>query len=93
MCIRDSNIPSIAGKDKLSSFWGVFFKLGVGSLTLTTLEVWGDENFITEEGLFEVTLKDGKQADKGKYIVLWKKEDGNWKLHRDMSNTDLPAAK
>jgi hypothetical protein len=41
------------------SFWGGFFKLGVGSLTLTTLEVWGDENFITEEGLVEVTLKDG----------------------------------
>jgi ketosteroid isomerase-like protein len=88
-----NNMPSIAGKDKLLSFWGGFFKLGVGSLTLTTLEVWGDENFITEEGLFEVTLKDGKQADKGKYIVIWKKEDGSWKLHRDMSNTDLPAAK
>ncbi|MCX6299678.1 MAG: DUF4440 domain-containing protein [Bacteroidetes bacterium] len=85
--------PSIGGKDKLTSFWGGFIKLGIGSLTLNTLEVWGDENFITEEGLFEVTLKDGKQADKGKYIVIWKKEDGNWKLHRDMSNTDLPAAK
>ncbi|MEI6587260.1 MAG: hypothetical protein WCL56_14325, partial [Sediminibacterium sp.] len=42
-----NNMPSILGKDKITSFWGGFFKLGVGSLTLTTLEVWGDENFIT----------------------------------------------
>jgi ketosteroid isomerase-like protein len=28
---------------------------------------------------------------KGKYIVLWKKENGKWKLHRDISNSDLPA--
>jgi ketosteroid isomerase-like protein len=37
-------------------------------------------------------LKDGTIADKGKYIVVWKKEDGKWKLHRDLSNSDLPVA-
>jgi ketosteroid isomerase-like protein len=37
--------------------------------------------------------KDGKQIDKGKYIVLWKKEDGKWKLFRDCYNSDLPAVK
>jgi len=47
---------------------------------------------ITEEGVFEINLKDGKQIDKGKYVVVWKKEDGKWKLYRDMSNTDLPLS-
>ena len=47
---------------------------------------------ITEEGLFEIKTKDDVQIDKGKYIVLWKKEDGKWKLHRDLSNSDLPLA-
>jgi ketosteroid isomerase-like protein len=41
-------------------------------------------------GLFEVSSKDGNQLDKGKYLVLWKKENGKWKLHRDISNIDLP---
>jgi ketosteroid isomerase-like protein len=48
--------------------------------------------FSTEEGVYEIKTKDGKQLDKGKYIVLWKKEDGKWKLHRDISNSDLPLA-
>jgi ketosteroid isomerase-like protein len=65
---------------------------GVSKIELNTIEVWGDENFITEEGLFEIKTKDDAQIDKGKYLVLWKKEDGKWKVHRDISNTDLPAA-
>ena len=87
-----NNTPSITGKDKIAAFWGGFSKLG-GDISLTTIEVWGDENYITEEGVFEIKAKDGKQLDKGKYIVVWKKEDGKWKLHRDLSNTDLPIAK
>jgi ketosteroid isomerase-like protein len=86
-----NNMPSITGKENIASFWGGFTKMGA-DISLTTLEIWGDENFISEEGLFEIKLKDGKVADKGKYIVLWKKEEGKWKIHRDISNTDLPAA-
>ncbi len=87
-----NNMPSVKGKDKLTTVWSGFIQAGVSKLTLTTLEVWGDENFITEEGLFEIKTKEGAQIDKGKYIVLWKKEGGKWKVHRDMSNSDLPLA-
>ena len=85
-------MPSVKGKENLTKVWGSFFKAGISKIELTTLEVWGDENFITEEGVFEIKSKDGAQLDKGKYIVIWKKEDGKWKLHRDLSNTDLPLA-
>ena len=84
------NIPSIKGKDKLINFWSGFAQSGA-KIKLTTVEVWGDENFIAEEGLLEINTKEGAQIDKGKYICLWKKEAGKWKLHRDMSNSDLPA--
>ena len=38
-----------------------------------------------------MTDKSGKEIDKGKYIVLWKMEDGKWKLHRDIFNSDNAA--
>ncbi len=85
-----NNIPSIKGKDKLINFWSGFTHSGA-TIKLTTVEVWGDENFIAEEGLLEINTKEGAQIDKGKFICLWKKEGGKWKLHRDMSNSDLPA--
>jgi len=31
-------------------------------------------------------------ADKGKYIVVWKKKKGAWKLHRDIFNSSMPQA-
>lgn len=85
-------MPSVKGKENLTKVWGSFMNAGLSKVELTTLEVWGDENYITEEGVFTVKSKEDNQLDKGKYLVLWKKEDGKWKLHRDMSNTDLPLA-
>ncbi|MEY3619946.1 MAG: hypothetical protein RLZZ391_312 [Bacteroidota bacterium] len=87
-----ANMPAVAGTSNLTSFWGGFIKGVGGVITLTTMEVWGNEDYLTEEGLFEIKSKDGTQLDKGKYIVLWKKEEGKWKLHRDIGTTDLPLA-
>lgn len=87
-----NNMPSMQGKDKLTTVWGSSIRAGVSKIELSTTEVWGDENYITEEGLYVIKTKDDVQIDKGKYIVLWKKEDGKWKLHRDISNSDLSLA-
>ena len=90
--LMGNNMPSITGKANLTSFWGGFINAVGADVILTTSEVWGNEESITEEGVFEIKSKQGAQLDKGKYIVLWKKEDGKWKLHRDISNSDLPLA-
>jgi len=90
--LMGNNMPSITGKANLTSFWGGFSKAVGADVILTTSEVWGNDELITEEGVFEIKSKQGTQLDKGKYIVLWKKEDGKWKLHRDISNSDLPLA-
>ncbi len=83
-----NNHPAISGKSNITS---VFSKWAKCYLHEKTLEVWGDENFITEEGEFETQTIDGKILDKGKALVIWKKEDGVWKLHRDMPSSDLPV--
>jgi ketosteroid isomerase-like protein len=33
----------------------------------------------------------GTEADRGKYIVIWKNQGGLWKLHRDIWNSSKPA--
>lgn len=86
-----NNMPAIKGKENLTKVWGGFINAGIGAIELNTIEVWGDENFITEEGTFVLKAKDSTQLDKGKYLVLWKKENGKWRFHRDISNSDLPA--
>lgn len=36
------------------------------------------------------TLSNGKDTLIGKSLVIWKKEDGMWKMYKDMINTDTP---
>lgn len=63
--------------------------MGVKSFTLTAGEVTGNADQVVETGTWE--MGDGSKAiDKGKYIVVWKKENGNWKLWRDIWNSDNP---
>lgn len=90
--IMINNMPSVKGKENIMKVWGGFINAGVGHMSITTIEIWGNDDYITEEGLVTFETKNGTLIDKGKYLVLWKKEDGKWKLHRDIANSDLPSA-
>jgi ketosteroid isomerase-like protein len=89
----EPNEPSFEGRKAIQSHYSIVMNAGANKLGLTTIGLWGDEKMLAEEGTFTFMDKDGKQIDKGKYIVLWKKEDGKWKLFRDCYNSDLPAVK
>jgi len=39
----------------------------------------------------ELYAEGDKKIDDAKYIVIWKKENGEWKLHRDIFNSSRPA--
>ena len=86
------NAPAVEGRTALVGTIGSALRGGIGSAKLNTVGVWGDENFVTEEGNYLLNAKDGTQIDKGKYLVLWKRVDGKLMFFRDMYNSDLPPA-
>lgn len=80
--------PATMGRENIQSVMSGIMSSGIEKVDLRTIEVWGDEDMVVEEG--ELTLyKKGVEVDRGKYIVLWKKEDGQWKLFRDIFNSNL----
>ncbi|MBJ6367817.1 YybH family protein [Snuella sedimenti] len=82
--------PAIIGRENIQSTLSSIMASGISSVKLITIDVWGTENFITEEG--ELSLFIGEdEVDQGKYMVLWKKEDGKWKLFRDIFNSNQAA--
>jgi hypothetical protein len=74
----------------IQTHYSLVMNAGANKLGLTTIGLWGDEKMLAEEGEYTFIDKDDKPLDKGKYIVLWKMEDGKWKLFRDCYNSDLP---
>ncbi|MDX1542951.1 MAG: DUF4440 domain-containing protein [Christiangramia sp.] len=80
--------PAIKGRKNIQSTMAGIMNSGIARVDLRTIDVWGSEGLVTEEG--EVSLyKDGVEVDRGKYLVLWKKEDGKWHLFRDIFNSNM----
>ena len=86
----EPNEPAFIGRSAIQTHYSIVMNAGANKLGLITTGLWGDQKMLAEEGEFTFIDKNGKQLDKGKYIVLWKIEDGKWKLFRDCYNSDLP---
>ena len=68
------------------SLWGGAMRMGVKDLKLFTDDVTGNDEIVSETGRFEMYGDNNKLLDKGKYVVVWKKENGAWKMYRDIWN-------
>ncbi|MGH2563334.1 MAG: hypothetical protein ACRDE5_02395 [Ginsengibacter sp.] len=85
-----ANMAAVKGRNNITHFINGLMKKGFRNLEISTTNIWGDSSIVAEEGVYSVTDSIGKNIDKGKYIVLWKPEAGNWKMFRDIWTTDLP---
>ena len=88
--IMTANMPAIVGRKEIKHFISDLMKSGMSDLQLSTVEIWGDSSILAEEGTYNLSDSTGTQIDKGKYVVLWKQESGNWKMLRDIWTSDLP---
>ena len=88
------NSPMVKGRQDIEGFWGVIFGAGLKEAVLTTVELDGEGDTVTELGEYKLKIQpEGQEAveDKGKYIVQWKKTPDGWRLHWDIFNSSLPA--
>ena len=83
----------IRGTQAIAKFWQNAFSSGVAAIELKTVEVYGQGATATEVGEYALRDKAGKLLDRGKYIVIWHNEGGQWKLLRDMFSTNVPSPK
>ncbi|BAY98571.1 hypothetical protein NIES37_25220 [Tolypothrix tenuis PCC 7101] len=81
----------IGTRQGIKEFWSAIFRLNISQATLETQEVESHGNTAIEVGKYLLSDRNGQMVDKGKYIVVWKQENGQWRLHRDMWNSSLPV--
>lgn len=82
----------VSGTQAIADFFQAAFDSGITGASLVTVEVESHGNTAHEVGKFEFRGAGGKVVDHGKYIVIWKKEGGSWKLHRDIWTTSVVTA-
>lgn len=80
----------VSGRAAIEAYWKAAFQAGLSKVTLTALEVEAFGDTAIETGRAEITDAAGRQMDVAKYIVIWKRVNGEWKMHKDIFNSDLP---
>lgn len=90
--ILPPNSETVAGSQALQAFWQALMDMGIKEIKLESGEVEGHADTAFEVSTYTLRAEAGKVLDKGKYIVIWKLAQGQWKLHRDIFNSSMPAA-
>ena len=88
--ILPPNGELVSGERGITAFWRSFVELGIRDARPVTLEVIPMGDVAVEVGTYSLHGEDGTILDRGKIMVVWKEEDGAWKMHRDMWNSSLP---
>jgi len=86
-----TNAPVQKGSAAIKRYWQGAIDMGIAGVRLRTVDLDVHGNTANELGAYILTDAKGKQLDNGKYVVIWKKERGDWKLHWDIFNTNNPA--
>ena len=80
--------PMITGRENVRAFWKATIEAlnpTAGKLETLSLEVAGERAIETGRA----TIESAAATLDVKYVVVWKREDGSWKLHIDIWNSNV----
>ena len=75
--------PSTRGRQSVAELNQFYFDFGLASVEVHTEEMYAVGEMICELGTAQAFTGSGKVLSANRYMTLWKKEDGKWRVHRD----------
>ncbi len=89
-----SEFKAVAGRAAIQQAWQ--FTLGSGAVARLVLEPKDleglDGGLPVETGTMVIFDREGKERAHNNYLLVWKREDGAWKIHRDMASPRFAPA-
>ncbi|MFN2432298.1 MAG: DUF4440 domain-containing protein [Gemmatimonadota bacterium] len=83
------------GSEAIVGAWGQLFALPNVSLTFapSALEVAAAGDMAYEVGTYQLTFdgEEGEVEDRGSYVVVWEKRNGEWKAVADIVTSELAS--
>jgi uncharacterized protein (TIGR02246 family) len=90
--VMPPNSEAVKGRQAIEGLFGMLVTAGIKGAVLTAQEVEVHGDTATEVGTYAIQDATGKEIDRGKYVATWKRVKGEWKMHRDIWNSNLPVA-
>lgn len=94
--LMPANGPMIVGREGIEAWFSEWLPVPEISNAFEPdqIEVAASGDLAYDRGTYRFVMDtpEGRAEDVGKYVVVWKKIDGEWRAALDMSNSDLPLA-
>lgn len=94
--VLPANEKAALGRESIEQWWNSSMQMPDYDLTFETdqlvISKAGDMALDRGTYRFAATPPGGAINDSGKYVVVWRKVDGEWKVAADIFNSDGPAA-
>ncbi len=78
--------PVASGRPAIAAFWQNSIDSGINDVTLATADVESASDLAFETGTLRLVANDGTVTE-ARYVVIWRRVDGQWMLHRDIWNS------
>jgi ketosteroid isomerase-like protein len=76
-------IPTTVGRENIIKVFGNMIRDSITGSSFKTTKLWGNDQLLVEDGIGTWSHANGKIIGRGRYLLVWQKVDGKWKILRD----------
>ena len=84
-----AGVDFVQGKSAIKTYWQQAMDMGIKNVKLDLIELEQHGNTAIEMSKYTLTDESDQIVDRGKGMVIWKNEAGQWKMHRDIWNSSI----
>lgn len=85
------NADPVIGRRAIEVLTAQYLNFGITEFREETTAFYGNQDLLIDEGTYVMVYDKGKTTEKGKYVNIWRKESGEWKIYSNMWNSNAPA--
>ncbi len=83
------NSDVVIGRPAIAVLTSQYLNMDIKEFREETTAFYGNEDYLIDEGNYYFHYDN--TIEEGKYLNVWKKEDGDWKVYANIWNTNMPA--
>lgn len=83
---------AVVGLAAIHELTAEYLKAGVTEFREVTTDFYGNQDLLVDAGRYVMTYGADKVTERGHYLNVWRQEDGTWKIHANMWNTNSTPA-
>lgn len=89
------NMELLVGRESIRNFYATLREdAGLRDMEVEIIQIEAEAGLAYEVGRYELTVQpdeDEPVRDIGKYLIVWRRDDGAWRIAADAPNSDLPT--